>query len=747
MIFVVRGRVSPSVRASWKLSISAVINETVEVAFDLEAEIREIAAACRVPEAKARPAAELLAEGNTIPFIARYRKERTGGLDEAALRAIEDAIQCFRELAERKATVLKTIHEQGKLDEALSKKILSCRDKKELEELYLPYKPKRRTRATIARQRGLEPLAVFLKRQVNPGVGREEVLRPYVNPDLDVPDGEAALCGACDIVAEDWTDVVEIRSLVREAMKQGMLASAVRRDWVEKPSKFEMYYDHREPLAKVPSHRYLAMRRGEAEEVLRVGIEIDQEAVIRRVCGRLVTNPSFLFRRELLDTAADCCQRLLFPSVESALLGETKETADEEAIKVFSQNLRELLLSPPAGQRVVMGIDPGFRTGCKVAVVDTTGKFLEHATIYPTPPHNKTAEAAAILLKLADRHHVELIAIGTGTASRETDAFVASMLGSSSKLAKVSVNESGASIYSASDVARAEFPDLDLTVRGAISIARRLQDPLAELVKIDPKSIGVGQYQHDVNQTKLRKALDREVESCVNLVGVDLNTASVQLLSYVSGIGPKLAEGILQHRNVHGAFSGREDLLSVARLGSKAFQQSAGFLRVRGGRQPLDNSAVHPESYPIVKKMAEALGATPESLIGNAAVKTLDPRQFVDERAGLPTVEDILRELEKPGRDPRREFCAPKFAEGVHELADLREGMILEGVVTNVTRFGAFVDVGVHQDGLIHISELDRRFIKDPAEVVAVGDIVRVKVLQADAQRGRISLSRKQALS
>ncbi len=724
------------------------MNETVEVAFDLEAEIREIAAACRVPEAKARPAAQLLAEGNTIPFIARYRKERTGGLDEAALRAIEDAIHYFRELAERKATVLKTIHEQGKLDEALRKKILASRDKKELEELYLPYKPKRRTRATVARQRGLEPLAVFLKRQVNPSVGREEVLRPYVNPDQDVPDGAAALRGACDIVAEDWADDVEIRGLVRETMKQGMLASGVRRDWAEKPSKFEMYYDHREPLAKIPSHRYLAMRRGEAEDVLRVGIEIDQEAVIRRVSGRLVTNPSFLFRRELLDTVADCGERLLFPSVEAALLGEMKEIADAEAIQVFSQNLRELLLSPPAGQRVVMGIDPGFRTGCKVAVVDATGKFLEHVTIYPTPPHNKTAEAAVILLKLMDRHHVELIAIGTGTASRETDAFVASMLASSeSKLAKVSVNESGASIYSASDVARAEFPDLDLTVRGAISIARRLQDPLAELVKVDPKSIGVGQYQHDVNQTKLRKALDREVESCVNLVGVDLNTASGQLLSYVSGIGPKLAEGILQHRNLHGAFSGREDLLSVPRLGSKAFQQSAGFLRVRGGRQPLDNSAVHPESYPIVEKMAKALGATPQSLIGNAAVKRLDPRQFVDQRAGLPTVEDILRELEKPGRDPRREFRVPKFAEGVHELADLREGMILEGVVTNVTRFGAFVDVGVHQDGLIHISELDRRFIKDPAEVVAVGDIVRVKVLQADAQRGRISLSRKQALS
>ena len=569
------------------------------------------------------------------------------------------------------------------------------------------------------------------------------MLRPYINPDREVPDAEAALQGACDIVAEGWADDAAVRGVVREAMKQGTLDSQVRRDWAGKPSKFEMYYDYREPLAKMPSHRFLAMRRGEAEEVLRVGIEIDEEPVLRRLTGRLVTNPSFLFRHELTETVADCYRRLLFPSLESTLLAEMKEKADEEAIRVFSQNLRELLLFSPAGQRPVLGIDPGFRTGCKVAVVDATGKFLENATIYPTAPHNKTDEAARILLALIDRHGVELIAIGTGTASRETDAFVADMLRSSGrKVAKVAVNESGASIYSASEAARAEFPDLDLTVRGAISIARRLQDPLAELVKVDAKSIGVGQYQHDVNQAKLRKALDREVESCVNLVGVDLNTASGQLLSYVSGIGPKLADSILQHRNAHGAFSSREELLSVPRLGGKAFQQSAGFLRVRGGRQPLDNSAVHPESYYLVEKMAKAAGAAPQSLIGNTAtIKRLDPRQFVDDRAGLPTIEDILRELEKPGRDPRQEFRVPQFAEGVRDLADLREGMVLEGVVTNVTRFGAFVDIGVHQDGLIHISELDNRFIKDPSEVVAVGDIVRVKVLQVDPERRRIALS------
>ncbi|MGO8751308.1 MAG: Tex family protein [Thermoguttaceae bacterium] len=722
--------------------------DVTEVAFVLEDAVVEIATECKLPRGKVQAAAALLAEGNTIPFIARYRKERTGGLDETALRTIDDGISNFRELADRKTTILKAIAEQGKLDEPLREKIAACRDKKELEEIYLPYKPKRRTRATVARQRGLEPLAVFLKRQVNTGVSREEVLRPYVRPDQEVPDAETALRGACDIIAEQWADDAEIRGAVRDAMQQGALVSQVKRDYAGEPSKFEMYYDHREPMARVPSHRYLAMRRGEAEGVLRIGIEIDEEAILRRLTGRLVTNPAFLFRRELAETVADSYHRLLQPSVESAILAEAKEAADEEAIQVFSQNLRELLLAPPAGQRVVMGIDPGFRTGCKVAVVDATGKFLEYVTVYPTPPQNRTEEAAACLLTLIDRHGVELIAIGTGTASRETDAFVASMLKTSGrKPAKVAVNESGASIYSASETAQAEFPDLDLTVRGAISIARRLQDPLAELVKVDPKSIGVGQYQHDVNQAKLRKALDREVQSCVNLVGVDLNTASGQLLSYVSGVGPKLAESILHYRNAHGAFAHRDALRDVPRLGGKAFQQSAGFLRVRGGRQPLDNSAVHPESYYLVEKMAQAAGVPPGSLIGSTALlKKLDPRQFVDQRAGLPTIEDILSELEKPGRDPRREFRVPQFAEGVHELGDLREGMILEGVVTNVTRFGAFVDIGVHQDGLIHISELDRRFVADPAEVLAVGNIVRVKVLKIDAQRRRIALSRKQIL-
>ncbi len=723
------------------------MSQADEITFDLEQEAQAIAVALGLPEAKVKAAANLLAEGNTVPFVARYRKERTGGLDEAALRAIEDAVDAARELIERKNTILRTIAEQGKLDTALREAILACRVKSELEELYLPYKPKRRTRAAIARQRGLDGLAAILKRQVNPGGSRADVLRPYIDAARDVPDGETALRGACDIVAEEWADDGDVRGVARESLQRGMLVSRVRRNWEGKPGKFEMYYDHREPLAKAPSHRYLAMRRGDAEGVLRLAIEIDEDSLIRRLTGRLVTNPAFVFRQELIETVADCCRRLLVPSLEAALLSEKKESADEEAIQVFVQNLRELLLAAPAGPRVVLGIDPGFRTGCKVAVIDTTGKFLEHVTIYPTPPHNKTDEARRVLLALLDRHDVELIAVGSGTASRETGAFVDSVLRSSgAKAAKVTVNESGASIYSASETARAEFPDLDVTVRGAISIARRLQDPLSELVKIDPKSIGVGQYQHDVNQVKLRKMLDRQVESCVNLVGVDLNTASAQLLGYVSGIGPKMAESIREYRDAHGAFASRQSLLSVPRLGNKVFQQAAGFLRVRGGQEPLDNSAVHPESYYVVEKMAHAAATTPKSLVGNtSAIRQLDPGQFVDERVGMPTIADILAELEKPGRDPRQQFRVVRFAEGVHEIADLREGMILEGVVTNVTRFGAFVDVGVHQDGLVHISELDQRFINDPSEVVAVGDIIRVKVLQVDSQRQRIALSRKQA--
>lgn len=722
------------------------MSEAREGLFDLRETVNDIAVACALKPAHVRGAVDLLLDGNTIPFVARYRKERTGGLDEEALRGVEDSLTYFRELADRKATVLKTIEEQGKLDDDLRKKILACRDRKELEEIYLPYKPRRRTRATLARERGLEPLAAILKAEADPDGSREEILEKFICPERDVPDGEAALRGACDIVAEAWADDAETRAWMREELKRGFLVSRVRKGWKGKSSKFEMYYDYREPIRKIPSHRFLAMRRGEAEGVLSTGIEIEEERAVRRLTGRLVRNPRFIFHREILETVADCYSRLLFPAVESSVLGELKEAADDEAIAVFSKNLRELLLSPPAGERGVLGIDPGYRTGCKVAVVSRTGQFLEHATIYPTPPLKRTEEAEEVILALIRRHGVELVAIGNGTASRETSAFVDGFLSKSErKFSRVVVNESGASIYSASEVARSEFPELDVTVRGAISIARRLQDPLAELVKIDPKSIGVGQYQHDVNQPKLRRALDREVESSVNLVGVDLNTASAQLLSYVSGIGPKLGEAIVRHRDANGPFQSRQELLSVPRLGGKAFEQSAGFLRVRGATQPLDNSAVHPESYYVVERMAGALGIRTEKLVGNKeGLSKLDPQRFVDDKVGLPTIQDIIAELEKPGRDPRREFQVPSFAEGVEEIADLRPDMVLEGVVTNVTRFGAFVDVGVHQDGLIHISELDRKFVRDPSDVVSVGDIVRVKVLEIDPERKRIALSRKQ---
>jgi protein Tex len=708
----------------------------------------EVSRTCQLPPSRVQAAIELLDEGNTIPFLARYRKEKTGGLDELDLRRIEDAVTRLRELEARKQTVLQAIRDQGKLHAALEQQILACPDKKLLEELYLPFKTKRRTRAEIARNRGLEPLAQLLASQVDSGRSRQEILKPFVSEEKEVPDAESALKGACDILAEQWAENPEIRQAVRRTVQRGLLVSRVRKPWQGKPSKFENYYDYREPLSKVPAHRLLAMRRGEAEEVLRLGIEVDDDAVVQQLSDRLVTNRRFQFRTEMLEAVKDSYQRLLFPSIESSVLGQRDEAAEDEAIQVFSQNLRELLLAPPAGPRVVMGIDPGFRTGCKVAVVDSTGKFLHYSTIYPTPPHSRKVDSARVLLELIDRHGVELIALGTGTASRETDAFLVEMLKENPRqVAKVSVNESGASIYSASDVARAEFPELDATVRGAISIARRLQDPLAELVKVDPKSMGVGQYQHDVNQTKLKKALDRDVESCVNRVGVDLNTASCQLLSYVSGIGPKLAESIVAYRHEHGQFTDRAQLLAVPRLGQKAYEQSAGFLRVRGGTSPLDNSSVHPESYYVVEKMAAAVGASPEKLVGNVELlRQLDGQAFVDERVGLPTVRDILSELEKPGRDPRQEFRVAEFAEGVNEIGDLVAGMELEGVVTNVTRFGAFVDIGVHQDGLIHISELDNRFIQDPSEVVAVGEIVNVRVLQVDKERSRIALSRKQCL-
>ena len=716
--------------------------------FDLEQAIHSLATTLGLAIPRVRGAVELLDAGNTIPFIARYRKEATQGLDELALRDIETSLAKLRDLAQRKSTVLRTIDQQGRLTDELRRQIEACSDRKQLEDLYLPFKPKRKTRATLARQRGLEPLAEILMRQEALGRPASDVVEPFVSLEREVPDQQAALQGACDIVAEWWSEDAITRRWLLEQARGGQLAAQVKRGKKEAGGKFEMYFDHREPVKRLPSHRLLAMLRGEAEGILRVGVQLDDGDILQKLRTRLVHNPRFEFHQLLLRTVEDCYERLLHPATESALLQQLKETADEEAIAVFAKNLRELLLAPPAGPKVTIGIDPGFRTGCKVAVVDGTGKFLKSATIYPTPPRNDTTGAAETLQALISKYDAQLIAIGNGTAARETDAFVSDLLRQQGlEATKVMVNESGASIYSASDVAVAEYPDLDLTVRGAISIAHRLQDPLAELVKIDPKSIGVGQYQHDVNQTLLRNCLEREVQSCVSAVGVDVNLASASLLSYVAGVGPKLAQQIVAYRDAHGRFDRRELLLQVPKLGPKAFEQAAGFLRIRGGTQPLDNSAVHPESYYVIETMASSLQLPAEELIGNdRAVSRLSAEDFVDERVGLLTVRDILAELAKPGRDPRSEFRVARFAEGVHELGDLKDGMVLEGVVTNVTRFGAFVDVGVHQDGLIHISELDDRYVQDPGDVVFVGDVVRVKVIQVDPDRRRIALSRRQLL-
>ena len=713
---------------------------------DTRAFVKPIALALAISEKQVQATIELLDAGNTIPFIARYRKEATQGLDEIALRAIEDALEKARELAARKKTVLKTIDEQGLLTDSLRNQIIQCTDLQTLEALYLPFKPKRRTRATIARERGLQPLADLLLRQQVLGRPKQDILKQYVNLEFEVPDSATALQGALDIVAESWADQATTRTwLAKEAKSRGRVTSQVKRGKKEEAAKFEMYHEFGEPAAKIPSHRLLAMLRGETEGMLRVGIEVDNEQTVAQLKQQLVTNRQFEFYGDLLTAVEDCCERLLMPATETTVLQELKEKADDEAIAVFGKNLRELLLAPPAGPKVTIGIDPGFRTGCKVAVVDGTGKFLFNTTIFPTAPQNDIDGATKVLLGLIQKYKVELIAIGNGTASRETDAFVADVLRKHElKLTKVIVSESGASIYSASELAAREYPDLDLTVRGAISIAHRLQDPLAELVKADPKSIGVGQYQHDVNQKLLRKRLDREVESCVTSVGVDLNMASASLLSHVAGIGPKLAENIVHYRDENGRFETRSQLLKVPKLGSKAFEQAAGFLRIRDGKQPLDNSAVHPESYGIVERMAKQLKSDTKSLVGNATlVHKLSPNDFVDDNFGLPTITDILLELAKPGRDPRSEFRVVQFSESVHSMSDLKPGMVLEGAITNVTHFGAFIDIGVHQDALIHISQLADVFVKDPSEIVAVGDILKVKVLEVDIDRKRIAVTRK----
>ena len=707
---------------------------------------KSIATTLGQPIASVTAAIKLFQDGNTIPFIARYRKEATNGLDEIALRAIEDALERNQTLAARKKTVLKSIADQDLLTTELERQIKNCTDLKTLEAIYLPYKPSRRTRATTARDRGLQPLADLLIRQEKLTQSKQSTLKQFVSPQKDVPDTKAALAGALDIVAEQWSENVETRTwLVDQAFAFGKVTSKVKRGKKEAAQKFEAYFDHQEPIRKIPSHRFLAIMRGNAEGFLNVGIVLEGTRELSELKRRLLHNRHFEFNSELQECVEDCLQRLLMRATESSVLQALKETADIEAIEVFGRNLQDLLMAAPAGPRITIGIDPGFRTGCKVAVVDGTGKFLENTTIYPTAPKSDVKGATAALLKLIKKHKVELIAIGNGTASRETESFVGKLIKDNQlEITKVVVSESGASIYSASDAAVKEFPNLDITVRGAISIARRLQDPLAELVKTDPKSIGVGQYQHDVNQKQLKKGLDRVVQSCVNNVGVDVNMASVPLLSYVAGIGPKLAENIVNYRDTNGRFNDRKELNSVPKLGKKAFEQAAGFLRIRGGKQPLDNSAVHPESYSVVSKMVKSLKTDTQKLLGNLSLsQTIAAEEFVDDSVGLPTIRDIISELGKPGRDPRSEFRVVKFDDKISSMDDLREGLIVEGVITNVTHFGAFTDIGVHQDGLIHISQLSNEYVSDPCTVVSVGDVVKVKVLEVDAARKRISLTRK----
>jgi protein Tex len=685
---------------------------------------------------------ELLDEGSTVPFIARYRKEVTGNLDEVQIRDIQEKLEYFRELEERRQTVLESIESQGKLTPELKARIEATLEKNELEDLYLPYKPKRRTKASIAREKGLEPLAQFLWDQ-QPG---EMPLAAYAATFEGAATPAEALEGARHIVSEWVSEKAEFRKAVRAMMLSDGIVAAHSIEGAQDPEgKFKMYADYREPASKIPSHRMLAVRRGAKEGILSFEIELDREKPLLELKRQVLKTPGE-WTSHLEAAVEDSYDRLLNPSIQTEVRLELKDRSDEEAIKVFRENLENLLLSPPAGMLGVLAIDPGIRTGCKLAVVDETGKFLESSVIYPFEPKNDLAGSIRTLGTLVQRHNVRAIAIGNGTASRESAALVQDFLRQAklSEIFSVSVSEAGASIYSASDIARQEFPDLDLTVRGAISIARRLQDPLSELVKVDPKSIGVGQYQHDVDQRRLKQSLEATVESCVNRVGVDLNTASWALLRYVAGITERTALKIVEYRNEHGKFRSRVQLTAVPGFGPKTFEQAAGFLRIRGGENPLDMTAVHPESYPVVEKIAGSLGVSIHDLIAEPGlIEKVKLEGFKTESVGMYTLGDIREELRKPGRDPRDKFVAPKWREDVKEIADLKPGMALEGVVTNVTRFGAFVDVGVHQDGLVHVSELSNHFVKDASEVVKVGQIVKVQVLNADPKAKRIALSMK----
>ena len=688
---------------------------------------------------------ELLDDGSTVPFIARYRKEATGNLDEVQVRGIQEKLEYFRELEERRKTVLETIAEQGKLTPELEARIQGVLEKNELEDLYMPYKPKRRTKASIARDKGLEPLAQYLWDQTGKA-SLAEFAATFVSVEKGVASAGEALEGARHIIAEWISENAAFRKEVRSLMMaEGLVTSRAIEGVADPEGKYQMYAHFSEPAAKIPSHRMLAIRRGAKEGILIFEIEMDpvkplawlRSQVVRAV-GEWVPHLELAIE--------DSYNRLLNPSIQTEVRLELKDRSDEEAIQVFRENLENLLLAPPAGMLTVLALDPGIRTGCKIAVVDDTGRFLENAVIYPFEPKNDVAGARKTLASLIARHNVQAIAIGNGTASRESAALVQDFLREANlaKIFSVTVSESGASVYSASEIARQEFPHLDLTIRGAISIARRLQDPLAELVKVDPKSIGVGQYQHDVDQRRLKQSLEATVESCVNRVGVDLNTASWALLRYVAGISERVAQKMVAHRDEKGRFRSRAELLKVPGFGPKTFEQAAGFLRIRGGENPLDITAVHPESYPVVERIAASLGVTVKELIGKPdLIEKVKLEGFRTETVGMYTLGDIREELRKPGRDPREQFVAPHWREDVREISDLTPGMTLEGVVTNVTRFGAFVDVGVHQDGLVHVSQLANRFVKDASDVVKVGQIVKVQVISADPKAKRIALSMK----
>ena len=713
---------------------------------------RQIAEELGVREQQVEATVALLDGGATVPFVARYRKEITGGLDDAQLRTLEERLNYLRELEERRTAILNSVREQGKLDAALEAAILAADSKGRLEDIYLPFKPKRRTKAEIAKEAGLEPLSELLLAQ--PQNDPQAVAADFVDADKQVPDAAAALEGARAILVERFAEDADLIGTLREQMwSQGRVASTVRRGKKTEGEKFKDYFDFSEPLHKLPSHRILAMFRGEKEEILELQIEPDVQAPAAGVSSSYelkimqrfgISDQGRPGDRWLAETARWAWRTKIQVHLNIDLRMRLWTAAETEAVRVFASNLRDLLLAAPAGARVTMGLDPGFRSGVKVAVVDATGKVVATTAIYPHEPQKRWDEALATLGKLAVAHRVDLIAIGNGTASRETDKLAVELvkLLPDLKMSKIVVSEAGASVYSASAFASEELPELDVTLRGAVSIARRLQDPLAELVKIDPKAIGVGQYQHDLGESRLARSLDAVVEDCVNAVGVDANTASAPLLARVSGIGAGLAQSIVQHRDANGPFKSRKALKEVPRLGPKAFEQCAGFLRIHDGEDPLDASGVHPEAYPVIRRILSATRSDIKALIGNAEiVRQLKPQTFVDDTFGLPTVTDILRELEKPGRDPRPAFKAAVFKEGVETLKDLKRGMILEGTVTNVAAFGAFVDIGVHQDGLVHISAMSKTFIKDPREVVKSGDIVKVKVLEVEVARKRIALT------